>query len=80
MRTSTFDAAAASHLGLDLLFGLVRAMISGWAYLLSPRFRAWTHLRWERQREMKTAMEVVAGLCGLVFSCIALLWLSTWLA
>ena len=79
MRTSTFDAAAASYLGLDLLFGFVRSMLSGWAYLFSPRFRAWTHLRWERQREMKTAMEVVAGLCGLVLSGFALFLLSSWL-
>lgn len=79
MRTSTFDAAAASSLGLDLVLGLVGSMLSAWAYVLSPRFRAWTHLRWERQREMKTAVEVVAGACGIVFSCLVLAWLSSWL-
>jgi hypothetical protein len=59
---------------IDLLTGWLTAVLQGWLFALSPRFRRETYARWRGQPQMNTMTDVLSGLFGFLSSLALIVW------
>lgn len=59
---------------IDIAAAWLTAILQGWLYALSPRFRREVHARWERQTQMQKMADVTGGVFGVVSSLALVLW------
>jgi hypothetical protein len=61
-------------LSIDLLTDWLTAVVHGWLFVLSPRFRREAYPRWRKQPQMQTMIEVLGGLFGFLSSLALIVW------
>jgi len=61
-------------LSIDLLTAWLTAVLQGWLFVLSPRFRRDTYERWRGQTQTNTMTDILGGLFGFASSLGLIVW------